>query len=294
MNVLCTLISQAAMRSRRIASIPLLLAVCPALLLPAAIPAQQAAPRQAASAPETQPKFDVAAIHLHQSQPHEHNSIVSSPFEGHFNAENISLVMLIQWAFEMPETRILGAPAWAKSTFFNIDAAADPSVDRQLHNLTSDQGRREKEQMVRMLLADRFKLVTHSETRELPIYALVVAKGGAKLGPAQASGSSVSTSNGRIEVQMSNSVAVLAEELSRVVGRDVVDETGINGRYDLKLAWTPDDRASPMSNESAALAADSGPSIFTALEEQLGLKLVPQKGPVQVLVVDHVQMPSAN
>ncbi len=181
--------------------------------------------------------------------------------------------MLIQWAFEMPETRILDAPAWARSTFFNIDAAADSSLDQHLHNLASDRAGARRSRWFSALLADRFKLVTHSETRELPIYTLVVAKGGAHLGTVQASGSSVNTSNGRIDVQMSNSVAVLAEVLSKVVGRDVVDETGIQGRYDLKLAWAPDDHASPMSNESAAPAADSGPSIFTALEEQLGLKL---------------------
>jgi uncharacterized protein (TIGR03435 family) len=282
------------MHSRRIASIPLLLAVCPALLLSAAIPAQPAASPQAASAHEAEPKFDVAAIRLNEPLPHEHNSIWSSPFDGHFKAENISVLTLIDWAYEMPETRVLGAPAWIGTTHFNIDAAADPALDQHLHNLTADEGRHEKEQMVQALLADRFRLATHTETRELPIYALVVAKGGAKLGPVQANGSNVSTSNGRIEVQMSDSVAVLAEELAKVVGRDVFDRTGIAGRYDLKLKWTPYDGASPIANESAAPGADSGPSIFTALEEQLGLKLVPQEGPVQVLVIDHVEVPSAN
>jgi uncharacterized protein (TIGR03435 family) len=91
---------------------------------------------------------------------------------------------------------------------------------------------------------------------------------------------------------MSNSLAVLAEELSKVVGRDVVDETRITGRYDLKLRWTPDDATEPQFLNGAPV--DSGPSIFTALEEQLGLKLEPAKGQVQVLVIDHVEMPSAN
>jgi uncharacterized protein (TIGR03435 family) len=126
----------------------------------------------------------------------------------------------------------------------------------------------------------------------LPIYNLIVAKGGAKLGPTQESGSSVSTSSGRIEVQMANSVTVLAEELSKVAGRDVVDKTGIAGRYDLKLRWTPDDVSEPKLLNGVAV--DSGPSLFTALEEQLGLKLEPAKGSVQVLVIDHVEMPSAN
>jgi uncharacterized protein (TIGR03435 family) len=244
------------------------------------------------SATASPPVFDVAAIHLHESQPHEHNSIWSSPFDGNFKAENISVLALIHWAYEMPETRILGAPAWASETHFNIDAAADPSIDQQLKSMTSDAGRKQKEEMVQALLADRFKLVTHTETRDLPIYALVVAKGGAKLGPVQESGSFVNIWNGRIDLQMSNSVSVLAEELSEEVGRDVMDKTGISGRYHLMLRWTPDDAAGPSSGNGAG--ADSGPSIFTALEEQLGLKLEPARGPVRVLVIDRIERPSEN
>jgi uncharacterized protein (TIGR03435 family) len=238
------------------------------------------------------PAFDVAAIHLHESQPHEHNSIWSSPLDGHFRTENISVMALIHWAWEMPETRILGAPGWANTAHFDIDATADPAVDQQLKGLSSDAAHKQKEKMVQALLADRFKLATRFETRDLPIYELVAAKGGAKLGPAQESGTTINTSNGRIEVQGANSVAILAEELSKVVGRPVFDKTGIAGRYDLKLKWTPDDITEPTLLNGAAV--DSGPSIFTALEEQLGLKLEPGKGPVQVLVIDHVEMPSAN
>jgi uncharacterized protein (TIGR03435 family) len=272
-----------------------LLATTILLVVPAAY--SDPAHAQSGSVPQAQsaaaaPAFDVTAIHLHEPQPHEHNSIWSSASDGHFKAENISVMTLIHWAYEMPETRILGAPAWTSTTHFNIDATADPSVDQQLKGLTSDASRKQKERMVQALLADRFKLATHMETRELPIYALVVAKGGAKLGPTQESGSSVNTSNGRMEIQGSNSVAILAEQLSKVVGREVVDRTGIAGRYDLKLKWTPDDATEPQLLNGAP--ADTGPSLFTALEEQLGLKLEPQKGPVQVLVIDHIEMPSAN
>jgi uncharacterized protein (TIGR03435 family) len=236
------------------------------------------------------PAFDVVAIHMHESQPHEHNSIWSSPFDSKFNAENISVITLINWAFEIPDTRILGAPGWARSTMFNIEAKSDPTVDAQLKGLTSEAGRKQKEKMVQALLADRYHLATHFENHELPVYSLVVAKSGPKLGAVQRSGSSVNTGNGRIEVEMSNSVAALADELSKVAGRDVVDKTGISGRYDLKLHWAPDDRA---TNDTAS-PIDSGPSLFTALEEQLGLKLEPAKGPVQVLVIDHIELPSEN
>ena len=91
-----------------------------------------------------------------------------------------------------------------------------------------------------------------------------------------------------------NSATLLAEELSKETGRDVIDKTGLSGRYDLKLHWTPDESAVSALDGSASPATDAGPALFTALEEQLGLKLVPAKGPVQVLVVDKVEMPSAN
>jgi len=256
-------------------------------------PAQAAPPAQAAAT--AAPEFDVAAIHLHESMPHEHNSIWSSPFDGHFKAENITVLTLIHWAYEMPDSRILGAPSWANSTMFNIEASSDPSVDRQLKALPIEAARHQKELMVQALLVARFQLVAHSETRELPVYNLVIARNGATLGSLKESGSFVSGNNGRIEVQMAHSVAVLAEELSKIVGREVIDKTGISGRYDLKLQSTPDDAAPEGGNPvSGSGAPESGPPIFTALQEQLGLQLKSAKGAVTVLVVDHVAMPSAN
>jgi len=269
---------------------PVRISSCFLLLL--AVARLSSAQAQAQSAAPAAPVFDVAAIHVHESLPHEHNSIWSSPFDGQFKAENISVITLIDWAYEIPDTRILDAPAWARSTMFDIDAKADPSVDQQLKTLTSDAGRKQKEKMVQALLADRFHLVMHSETRELPIYNLVVAKGGARLGPLQDSGSHINTWNSRIEVEMADSVPYFAAELSKVAGRDVIDKTGIFGRYDIKLHWTPDDVTQPQLLNGAPV--DSGPSIFTALEEQLGLKLEPAKGPVQVLVIDHIELPSVN
>ncbi len=259
-------------------------------ILPAAA-AQAPHPVQAPSAPTPvaalvpAPQFDIAAIHLHEPQPHEHVSIGSSPWDGHLRATNVSIITLIWWSYEMPESRILDAPGWTGSKRFDIEAEADPAVDAQLKGLSSDAGRKVKEEMVRALLADRFKLVTHNETRELPLYALVVAKGGPKLGALQNGGTSINLGKNHLEVQGSNSLSLLAEQLSMAVGRDVIDKTGISGRYNLKLQWTPDD---------ASASNDSGPSIFTALQEQLGLKLEPQKGPVPVLVIDHVEMPTGN
>jgi uncharacterized protein (TIGR03435 family) len=151
--------------------------------------------------------------------------------------------------------------------------------------------------MVQALLAERFKLVDHEETRELPIYALVTAKGGPKLQDAKSNGLTIDSWNSKIEVRGgNNTIELLAEELAKKVGRVVMDKTGIQGRYDITLTWTQDDVVSSGFGGTAgsAPAADSGPSIFAALQEQLGLKLESQKGPVQVLVIDSIDMPSAN
>jgi uncharacterized protein (TIGR03435 family) len=265
---------------------------------PAAPAATQPMPASAAPQAASVPAFDVAAIHRHISEPHEHNSIWSSPSDSHFKAENVTLSTLVHWAFEMPETRIRNLPGWADATYFNIDASSDASADELMKNLTPDAGTQQKKKMVQALLAARFKLATHIETRDLPVYLLVVARVGPKLRDLQTSESFVNTSvnagSHHIQVQMANSVAVLAEELSRVAGRDVIDKTGITGRYNLDLTWSADDRAAPSAAGASTSPADTGPSIFTALQEQLGLKLEPGKGPVQVLVIDHVEMPSEN
>jgi len=254
-------------------------------------------PDQSRNAASQAPAFDVAAIHVYIPEPHEHSHIWIWPFDSHFKAQNVSLIALIHWAFDMPETRILDAPQWAGATHFSVDAKADSAFDEQLRNMTSEAARAQQKKMVQALLADRFRLVTHSETRQLPIYLLVVARDGPKPGAPAPGGAFINHGRDYIAINgYSNGAAPLAEELSKEVGRDVLDKTGITGRYDIRLTWTPDDRAAPASGaaDSPLPVPDSGPSIFTALEEQLGLKLEPSKGPVQVLVVDHAELPSPN
>lgn len=250
-----------------------------------------------AKAPAAEPIFDVAAIRQNLSDHTARTHIISSPFDGHFTAINATLKQLIRFAYGMPETRIRGGPAWLNSTKFDVEAKADGSVDDRLHGLSSDEGKLEKQKMLRALLADRFKLTARIETRELPIYVLVVSKGGAKFLESKAEGTTVDSGRGKIDVRGgSNSVALLAEELAMQLDRVVVDQTGIQGRYNLSLRWAPDDGVASGVNRTAgsAAAADAGPSIFTAIQEQLGLKLEPQKGPVQVLVIDSIEMPSEN
>jgi uncharacterized protein (TIGR03435 family) len=243
------------------------------------------------------PVFDVAAIRQNNSDHTARSHIYYSPGDGSFRAINVPMKMLLQFAFGLPETRIIGGPDWLSSIKFDVDAKADSSIDARMSTLSGDDARQEKQKMVRALLADRFKLIDHMETRELPIYILAPAKGGSKLQPSKSNGTTVDSWNNKIDVRGGdNTVALLAEELSKRLGRVVIDKTGIQGRYDILLNWTPDDGAAGPLNGGGGIsaAADSGPSIFTAIQEQLGLKLESQKGPVEVLVIDSVDMPSAN
>jgi uncharacterized protein (TIGR03435 family) len=140
--------------------------------------------------------------------------------------------------------------------------------------------------MLQSLLADRFKLRLHYETREQPIYELVVAKGGLKLKPLPPDQRPGGGRFVRGEIALNGrSVATLAHFLTQFAGRSVVDKTSLAGNYDIDLKWTPDDQQG---------TPDAGPTLFTALQEQLGLKLISAKGPVQVLVVDHAERPSEN
>jgi uncharacterized protein (TIGR03435 family) len=248
---------------------------------------------QTPAAPAASPTFDVASIRENTTHDqHTHSSIYNTWTNARFTATNVPLKMLLQFSYGMPESRILGAPAWVDSTTFDIEAKSDASIDEQMGKLTSDLAKPQKLAMLQALLADRFKLATHTETRQLPIYSLVLAKGGPKLKP-NVHGRYVGTGRNTITVQGGDdSLATLADKLADMVGRVVVNNTGITGPFDIALKWTPDDQPPPLIN--GAPDPNPPPDIFTALQEQLGLKLESSRGPVPVLVIDHVAMPSEN
>jgi uncharacterized protein (TIGR03435 family) len=151
-------------------------------------------------------------------------------------------------------------------------------------------------QMFQALLNERFKLAFHRETRVLPVYALRVAKGGPKLQTAEsASGIQSDTNSTGLHVDAKCSLLSFAEFLSLRLGRPVLDRTGLSGVFEIKAEWAPDPVARPAApGKEAAPDSASGPSIFTALQEQLGLRLESARGPVDMLVVDHVEMPTEN
>jgi uncharacterized protein (TIGR03435 family) len=253
--------------------------------------ATQSTPAQAGNAAAT-PTFDVAAIRINKTDKTGHSHIVSSPSDTHFKTVNVSAKALIRYAFQIPEDRIEGGPGWLASEKFDIDAKSDAAADEQIRKIGSDAARVQKQKMLQALLADRFGLKVHQDMRVMPLYALVVAKKGPKFQPSKVQGTTINSSRGQITVLGSDhTMSLLAETLGRYLDRMVVDKTGLDGRYELTLKWAPEDASEPAS---ATSASDNGPSIFTAIQEQLGLRLRPEKGAVPVLVIDHIQAPSEN
>jgi uncharacterized protein (TIGR03435 family) len=239
---------------------------------------------QLAGAQTSAPAFEVATIKPTGPSPDGHTHINYPPGD-RFSASNITLLALMQWAYGMPEKQILDGPSWLGSARFDISAKADggDQGDR-FKGLTGEQDRDLKRRMVQALLADRFRLKLHQETRALAAYDLVVAKGGLKMQPSKSNGRSYGVGRTHFNgegLTMTN----IAEELSLITGRVVVDKTNLADRYDIKLEWTADD--APATDNSA-------PSLFTAIQEQLGLKLESAKEPVPVLVVDHVEAAGPN
>jgi uncharacterized protein (TIGR03435 family) len=189
--------------------------------------------------------------------------------------------------------QISGEPAWSTSAQFDIEAKMDEDTAAALQKLPAKQQAAQRQLMLQALLADRFNLRVHHETKTLPLYELVVAKGGSKLKESHATETNTN-GIGRLTAK-GMPIADLARLLTLIVNRFVVDKTGLTGQYDFELRWTPNDW-SPLMEEFSWLLPEAvtGPSIFTAVQEQLGLKLVPSKGPVDVLVIDHIEQPSEN
>jgi uncharacterized protein (TIGR03435 family) len=227
-------------------------------------------------------------------------------------ATKATLQFLIKMAYGVEDDQILGAPTWLSSETYDVEAKVDSSEVSELSRLSENQ----RMIMFQRLLADRFRLALHWETKDLPVYALVIAKNGPKLQEAKAGDAypngmkgldgigragMMTWSSGRL-IGQGISIASMVPALTQQLGRTVQDRTGLTGKYEIELRWTPDDAAAPRMgpprgrpNSDSGLAAESPePSIFTAIQEQLGLKLESQKRPVDVLVIDRVERPSAN
>jgi uncharacterized protein (TIGR03435 family) len=243
-------------------------------------------------------QFDVVSVKMHP--PDTHESRMQLTPDG-IRLTNLPVQDLIVQSYGLVlSDQVVGLPSWTNSQRFDIEAKVAAADIAAFHKLTLDQIR----SMGGPLLTDRFKFAGHEEKKELPFYALVVAKGGSKLRPSTLSDQDsnartgvigmrhASNANGGPNQLTATGVAMtrLASALSQQgLGRVVLDGTNLTGRYDFKLTWASDTTAADTDSTDP-----SAPSIFTAVSDQLGLKLEPQKGPVPVLVIDHIEEPSLN
>jgi uncharacterized protein (TIGR03435 family) len=223
------------------------------------------------------PAYDVTSIKLNKSGENRTSVWIEGPT---FTATNLPLKRLIESAYNIKASLISGIPDSMAGLCFDVTSKmldADPEALKKMRD-------KDKMQLLFPVLLQRFHLKAHTETRTLPIYELQIASGGSKLKQVTGDGDGTVNMNGREMILKNMDAGRLAGFLSDVVQRKVIDKTGLKGSYDLDLTWSPE----------GADQNDGPPVIFTAVQEQLGLKLVPAKGPVEVLVVDSIEMPTEN
>jgi uncharacterized protein (TIGR03435 family) len=210
----------------------------------------------------------------------------------HVVAGNFTVEGMITLAYNLHATQLIGGPDWMKTDHFDMDILPD---HEGLPSLEQARG------IVRKLLADRFALKFHYDTKQLSVYVLSVAKAGPKLTKSGADPNSPPGMGGPPGTMMmrNGSMEEFAQVMQAVLDRPVLDQTGLKDRYDLKLRWTPDEsqyggRIPPPNTDNGTANTDSLPSLFTAIQEQIGLKLDAVKAPAKVMVIDSLEKPSAN
>jgi uncharacterized protein (TIGR03435 family) len=229
------------------------------------------------------PTFEAASIKPNKGA--GNGSWVTQDQSGNLTAGNATLKRLVMNAYGLRDFQVVGGPSWIDTDSYDILAKPAGKTSGVEFN-----------RMIQSLLAERFQLKFHRESRQLPIYTLTVGKNGPKLTEWKDTPGMCKYVMGNLTCQKAT-MAILADELARRLGRSVVDKTELTGNYDFKLEWAPDEFQVPGPSEvgQPRPASDpTGPSIFTALQSQLGLKLEPSKGPVPVLVIDDAQKPAEN
>jgi bla regulator protein blaR1 len=235
------------------------------------------------------PKYEVSSVKPN-SDADFHYAFQIEP-DGTLYAKGITLRRLMMSAYDVEGFRFVGGPRWASDMRWDVQAKPNRRATvSQIHP------------MIRALLEDRFQLRVHSESRNMPIYELAIGPRGSKLRAADSSIQlDIRTGNGFIRFNRAT-VGTFAHQLSYALARPVVDKTGIPGEFSFDLEWNPKSGEDggpassglPAGTPEKPSPAPDGPSIFTAIEEQLGLHLKSGRGPGQVVVIDRAQMPSAN
>ena len=283
-----------------------------ALISSAAAFAQKATPLE----------FEVASIK--PSDPNDHRMMFRMMPGGGINLHGVTLKALVQQAYDVRDFQISGGPGWIGADKYDITAKAGnasseaPPDPRQLNEEQRKTFQGQTRLRLQALLADRFQLKVHREAKELPVYALVVAKNGPKLkenpGENPGPGKGMMRMSPGQFVGQQVGISFLAQDLAQWLGRTVLDQTGLKGTYDFELNFASDQGkgavfgggpadgpppppppgAGPGLIKEPPPPDPNGPTIFTALQEQLGLKLESQKGPVDIIVIDRVEKPSEN
>ncbi|HLK66896.1 MAG TPA: TIGR03435 family protein [Bryobacteraceae bacterium] len=207
------------------------------------------------------------------------------PVPGGLKVVNASLRMIIAEAWHLYDFQVLGGPKWLDEDRFDIDAKAAGGTQPTKGQLR---------EMLQRLLAERFGVGSHRESRMLPVYVLEVAKGGSKMRRSNDEGDPYFRLLQRRQITAERAeLSLLTVTLSELLGRPVLDKTGLEGKFAYKLEWTPD-ATQVRSSDQPVGDNDNIPSLSSAVQEQLGLRLSSQKGPVEILVVDRAEKPSAN
>jgi uncharacterized protein (TIGR03435 family) len=240
------------------------------------------------------PEYTYEVVSIKPNRSGDGNSWMGPGAQGGMRGTNVTVMSMLTQAYDAREYQFVGAPGWVNTEHFDIhftpdkpDVAPAPGIPRPQLEAWFNRSRHR----LRAILRDRFGLVLRAETRDMPMYALTVDKKGHKLKPAaNPSQMNIMVNQRKISGSASH-MKMLSDSLAQVVGRYVANETGLDDLYDFQVEWTPT-RAVP--DESEAASPGGGASIFTALTEQLGLKLVAKRGPVPVFAVEKVEKPSEN
>ncbi|MGO4209887.1 TIGR03435 family protein [Terriglobus sp. 2YAB30_2] len=250
--------------------------------------------------PSTGAKFEVVVI---KPTPHGSTGNSLNFNQGKMVAHNIPLKDVIKFAYDLKsDSQLLNAPDWVKTDRYEIDAQEDEAESAALMKMAFEGRFEALRSMMRQMLIERFHLEATPQTAEVPIYALVVTKGGPKITPTPplASGEQRKFRGwqghgpGDVEAQAATMelVASVISRMPEADGRVVVDKTNMPGEYDWKLHWTP--QSNSASDGTGTTTAETGPTLFTALQEQLGLKLESQKGTVAAVAINHIERPTEN
>jgi bla regulator protein blaR1 len=247
---------------------------------------------RAQTAPDP-PKYQFEVASIKPSRAADTSNRLSTTPQGGLRAENVTPVQLMALAFGVRPFLIVDAPDWAGSQRFDVIATPDRAEETPADAAGGQAIRDRIRQRVQALLMDRFGLVIRAEKRPMPVYKLVVAKGGHKMKEAAAPDRRSMQSNSKNVRGMGVDMKTLADSLAGLLTRPVLDETSLSGVFDLEMQFA-DLRLQATPDATPAGVGDQAPAIFTAIVEQLGLRLESARAPAPVFVVEKIQRPSEN